>query len=498
MSERVGTQDQLRWDRAASIDVKEIADRRNVKTRERRLLLTLLIGFDTIAALCAYFFVLWPHFLKSPSHANISPLSDTLIAVSITFSLLLLRLVLGLYNPANVLSGSSEYERSFLASSLGTLGLVFAGGIFPLLSISGNDPLLFWVWLFLSSMAGRFIVRRLVYAMRKRGTFVERVLIVGANSEGVAIATQLSQAKTAGAQIIGFLDESQPEEESGGQVVPLLGRAKDLRHVVESQRIDSVVIADPAQFKECLAADRETMRILNDTELQMTPGMFEVFTTGMRIREDGFVPLIALNKARITGIHRIFKSTLDRLCSALLLLVLMPLFLVLMLLIKLGSKGPAMYRRRVVGLGRQEFDAFKFRTMFMNGNDLLSEEQKIELKDYGKLKDDPRITKIGKFIRKYSLDELPQLLNVLRGEMSLVGPRMLTYPELEKFGEWEHSLLTVKPGMTGLWQVSGRSDLTYDDRVKLDMYYIRNYSIWLDIDILMRTIPAMISGRGAY
>ncbi|MBX3117994.1 MAG: sugar transferase [Fimbriimonadaceae bacterium] len=498
MSERVGTQEQLRWDHTATIDVKEIADRRNAKTRERRLLVALLVAADAVATLSAFFFVLWPALLESTSSATSHPLTDTFSACGVVGGLLLVRLTLGLYLPANVLSGSNEYERSFLASSLGTLALVFAGGLVPTFALSGNQPLLFWAWLTFASMIGRFVVRRVVYLLRKRGVFVERVLIVGANREGIAIGTQLAQAKAAGARIVGFLDEvaSSPSEPMPG--APLLGRAHDLRHVVETQRIDSVVIADPAQFKECLAADRDTMRILNDTELQMTPGFFEVFTTGIRIREDGFVPLIALNKARISGIHRIFKSTLDRLCSALLLLILLPLFLLLMLLIKLGSKGPAMYRRRVVGLGRQEFDAFKFRTMVMNGNDILTEEQKLELKDYGKLKDDPRITKIGMFIRKYSLDELPQLLNVLRGEMSLVGPRMLTYPELEKFGEWEHSLLTVKPGMTGLWQVSGRSDLTYDDRVKLDMYYIRNYTIWLDIDILIRTIPAMISGRGAY
>ncbi len=489
----------MRWDsRATSIDVNEIANRRHVKARERRVLLALLVALDTAAALCAFFFALWPAFVNSTLHTNLHPLADSLIVVGTVVSLILLRLILGLYNPANVLAGSNEYERSFLASSLGTLGIVFAGGLYKPITLEGNEPLLFWAWLTFASIIGRFLARRIVYVMRKRGSFVERVLIVGANSEGIAIATQMAQAKSAGAHIVGFLDDALPAEAEPIKGSPLLGRSMDLRRIVETERIDSVVIADPAQFKECLAADRDTMRILNDTELQMTPGMFEVFTTGMRIREDGFVPLIALNKARISGIHRLFKSSMDRLCSAILLLLLFPLFLILMILIKIGSKGPAMYRRRVVGLARQEFDAFKFRTMYLNGNDMLTDEQKTELRDYGKLKEDPRITKIGQFIRKYSLDELPQLLNVLRGEMSLVGPRMLTYPELEKFGEWEHSLLTVKPGMTGLWQVSGRSDLTYDDRVTLDMYYIRNYTIWLDIDILIRTIPAMISGRGAY
>ncbi len=150
------------------------------------------------------------------------------------------------------------------------------------------------------------------------------------------------------------------------------------------------------------------------------------------------------------------------------------------------------------GQGKREFDAFKFRTMRIEGNRLLSPEQRIELEEQGKLKDDPRITRAGNFIRRYSLDELPQLVNVLRGEMSLIGPRMITMPEMAKFGKWQHNLATVKPGLTGLWQISGRSDLSYEERVRLDMHYIRNHSIWLDLQILFQTVPALLSGRGAY
>jgi lipopolysaccharide/colanic/teichoic acid biosynthesis glycosyltransferase len=207
---------------------------------------------------------------------------------------------------------------------------------------------------------------------------------------------------------------------------------------------------------------------------------------------------VVLNKTRISGVHWLLKEILDRLCSAAAIVLLMPALALMAIIIKLDSKGPVFHRRRVVGVGRREFDAFKLRTMKTEGDELLNEAQKREWAEHGKIKNDPRITKLGLFLRRSSLDELPQLWNVLRGEMSIVGPRMLTMQELEKFGKWQHCLLTVKPGLTGLWQVSGRSDLSYEDRVRMDLHYIRNHTIWLDLQLLLQTFPALISRKGAY
>jgi len=182
------------------------------------------------------------------------------------------------------------------------------------------------------------------------------------------------------------------------------------------------------------------------------------------------------------------------------LLALAPVMLVVAILVKLGSSGPVFYRRRVMGLNGRQFDALKFRTMHINGDAILAANPEImdELATKHKLKGDPRITRVGWVLRKYSLDELPQLFNVIRGEMSLVGPRMISPPELKQYGQWATNLLTVRPGITGLWQVSGRSDVTYEERVRLDMFYIRNYSIWLDFELIFKTIPVVLSGKGAY
>jgi lipopolysaccharide/colanic/teichoic acid biosynthesis glycosyltransferase len=194
------------------------------------------------------------------------------------------------------------------------------------------------------------------------------------------------------------------------------------------------------------------------------------------------------------------KALLDYCITIPGLLVISPLFLFLLIAIKLDSPGPAIYRRRVMGVNGEQFDAFKFRTMHLNGEEILARhpELKAELAQNHKLKDDPRITRIGQFLRKTSLDELPQLLNVLKRDMSLVGPRIIAPEEIEKYNKWDINLLTVHPGITGLWQVSGRSNLTYQERVNLDMYYIRNWSIWFDLQILFQTLPVVLRGTGAY
>ncbi|MFC1997184.1 sugar transferase, partial [Chloroflexota bacterium] len=182
------------------------------------------------------------------------------------------------------------------------------------------------------------------------------------------------------------------------------------------------------------------------------------------------------------------------------LILISPILLAIAIIIKLDSPGPAIHRRQVMGMNGTKFYAYKFRSMRNNGDEILENhpELKDELAKNHKLKNDPRITRIGHFLRKSSLDELPQLFNVLRREMSLVGPRMISPVEVEKYDQWDINLLTVRPGITGPWQVSGRSDISYEERVQIDMFYVRNWTIWLDLQILVQTVPAVFQSRGAY
>lgn len=194
------------------------------------------------------------------------------------------------------------------------------------------------------------------------------------------------------------------------------------------------------------------------------------------------------------------KAMLDYLIVLPGVFFILPLLALLALAVRLDSPGPIIHRRRVLGRDGRVFYAYKFRTMFINGDEILNQypELKAELGRNHKLKNDPRVTRVGAMLRKFSLDELPQLFNILKQEMSLIGPRIIAPDEVTKYGQYGETLLTVMPGLTGLWQVSGRSDTSYDDRIHLDMSYIHNWSIWLDIKIVFKTIPAVIKGEGAY
>jgi lipopolysaccharide/colanic/teichoic acid biosynthesis glycosyltransferase len=196
----------------------------------------------------------------------------------------------------------------------------------------------------------------------------------------------------------------------------------------------------------------------------------------------------------------ICKEALDRIAAVAMLLALAPLLVVLAAVVAATSPGPIFFRRRVVGRHGVEFDAFKLRTMVADADAVLRAhpELRSQFAANMKLRDDPRLTRIGAFLRRTSLDEIPQLINVAAGHMSLVGPRMIAPDETAKFGDSLARRLAVKPGITGLWQVSGRQELAYDDRIRLDLHYIENWSLWLDLAILARTIPAVLSMRGAY
>jgi lipopolysaccharide/colanic/teichoic acid biosynthesis glycosyltransferase len=195
----------------------------------------------------------------------------------------------------------------------------------------------------------------------------------------------------------------------------------------------------------------------------------------------------------------LLKRLLDLLGSGVLLILLSPLLLVLSFLIRFVDGSPIIHRRQVVG-PNGEFDAYKFRTMVRNADEILAANVALQqaFTEQFKLKSDPRVTRLGRWLRKYSLDELPQLFNVFVGQMTLVGPRMITAPELEKYGTYKELLLTVKPGLTGYWQVRGRQEVSYEERVRMDMYYITKWSLLLDVKILLKTPAKVIFGQGAY
>jgi exopolysaccharide biosynthesis polyprenyl glycosylphosphotransferase len=406
----------------------------------------------------------------------------------------------GLYNRRHLLAGAGEYARVFHASTTGLLVVVFVAFIVEDFIIARGWLISAWLFNFVLVVGARFCLRRLVYTLRRHGYFLTPTLIVGGNGEAYLLARQLSHWPTSGLNLLGFVSDKLPPGQRVIRNFYSLGPTKDLPKLVERYGIEELILATSALTQETILKIFQRYGFSNRVNIWFSSGLFEIMTTGLQVKELAYTPLIAVNQVRLTGLERFLKTTMDYTLTILGLFLLAPVIFVIAVVIRLDSPGPIFYQRRVMGVGGHEFYALKFRTMHNDGDQILARYPALQAKlaTEHKLKEDPRVTRFGRFLRRFSLDELPQLFNVLLGQMSLIGPRIISPEELADYGQWEMNLLTVKPGLTGLWQISGRSDLSYEERVRLDMYYIRNYSIWLDIFIIWRTIPTILKGKGAY
>lgn len=409
--------------------------------------------------------------------------------------------ILGLYDRKKLLGGTREYSSVFNGTAIGMFVIIAAGFLAPEFIVARAWLILAWLLAFFFTALGRFLLRRVVYLFRRQGFFITPALIIGANDEGLSLARQLLTWQTSGLHILGFVDSKFPVGTPVVDGLFALGKVESLDRLIQHYKVEELILASSAfSTRDSLLDIFQKYGIASGVNVRLSSGLYEIITTGLTVQEFAYVPLVGINQVRLTGIDKILKLFMDYTLTLLGLFVIWPVLLVIAILIKLGSPGPVIHRRRVMGVNGRQFDAFKFRSMFVSGDEILAgyPELQEELAKNHKLKNDPRVTRIGNFIRKYSLDELTQMFNVLRGEMSWVGPRMISPEEMEMYKKWGINLLTVRPGITGLWQVSGRSDITYEQRVRLDMHYIRNWSIWSDLQLLFQTIPAVIKKRGAY
>jgi exopolysaccharide biosynthesis polyprenyl glycosylphosphotransferase len=287
--------------------------------------------------------------------------------------------------------------------------------------------------------------------------------------------------------------------DGGVEELPRLGRIGDLARVLDELRPDELIVGGlDLRDEELLDLVEEAHRA--GVKVRIAPTTAELLTQRAEYVAGQGVPLFELRPPVFGGLDWVVKRVFDALVSSALILVAVPVWALLALIVKLDSPGPIFYRDRRVGLGEREFGMFKFRSMYVDAS---SRQAALETSNEAsgplfKIKDDPRVTRVGRILRRYSIDELPQILNVLRGEMSLVGPRPLPLRDYVQLEDWHRKRYLVLPGMTGLWQVSGRIDLSFDDLVRLDFYYLENWSIWLDISILAKTLPAVAARRGAY
>jgi exopolysaccharide biosynthesis polyprenyl glycosylphosphotransferase len=281
--------------------------------------------------------------------------------------------------------------------------------------------------------------------------------------------------------------------------LPVLGRVEDVERVLAEQRVDELIVSGAGlREEELLDLVEEAHR--REVKVRIAPTTAELLTQRAEYVAGQGIPLFELRPPVVAGVDWAVKRIFDLVVSAAIVLIGLPIWALIALAVKVDSPGPVFYRDRRVGLGERQFGMFKFRSMY---GDAAMRQAALEAANEAsgplfKIKDDPRVTRVGRILRRYSIDELPQVLNVLRGEMSLVGPRPLPLRDYVQLEDWHRRRYRVLPGMTGLWQVSGRIELTFDDLVRLDFYYLENWSIWLDISILAKTLPAVIARRGAY
>jgi exopolysaccharide biosynthesis polyprenyl glycosylphosphotransferase len=343
----------------------------------------------------------------------------------------------------------------------------------------------------------RLLRRGVAARLRKRGVGVDRVLIVGAGEIGRAVMRNLVARPELGYQVVGFVDDDLSKGDLGR--FKALGGLDSVGLVLKAERVDEVIITLPWMYHRTIMGMVRICEALG-VRARVVPDLFQLSLSRVDFDDMGGIPLMGLKETAIPRAGRLLKRTLDIGLSAVVLLLGVPFLILVALAIRLDSPGPVVFTQRRVGEAGRPFAMYKFRSMRLG-----AEEQQARLRDLNqatgplfKIRADPRLTGVGRLLRRSSLDELPQFINVLRGEMSVVGPRPGLPTEVSQYQAWQSQRLEVRPGITGLWQVSGRSDLSFDEMCLLDVYYIENWSLGLDLNIMLRTIPRILFADGAY
>lgn len=399
--------------------------------------------------------------------------------------------------------GTEEYRRVTTASLWLFGGIALVSYVFQLDTARGYVAVALPLGI-VSLLIGRWALRKDLIHRRKSGQHLRRVLVVGGAQSAAHLARQLGAYPAAGYQpVAAYLTTSDATEPWPEDLqLPVIGKGKDLEGIlaaVEAAAADSVAISGAD-------VDPPTLRQLGwaltarDIGMFMAPALTDVAGPRIHMQQLAGLPLIHVTTPNLEGLKAVAKRGFD-ICASLALLIILAIpMCVVAMLVKLDSSGAAMFRQTRIGRSGEVFSMLKFRSMVVDAEQQLARLTELNQGNgvLFKMKDDPRVTKVGRFIRRYSIDELPQLFNVLMGDMSLVGPRPPLPVEVETYDEFAHRRLLVKPGLTGPWQVSGRSDLSWDDSIRLDLYYVENWSMFQDMIYLLRTVRAVFAKDGAY
>lgn len=396
--------------------------------------------------------------------------------------------------------GSEEFNRLLRAATALVVVVCLAGLAFNLFQVR---PYVFGVVpvAVIVAAGGRLVLRKVLHRRRRHGACMHEVLAVGTREEVAKLIARTRRAPDNGWVVAGACTPSGTGTHGGRAIldVPVLGDLDSVLQVAVNGRYRVVSVAQipgwSSRRLHHLAWDLEGA----GAELVVDPGLMEIAGPRLHITAVDGLPLLRLTEPAFTGMHRVLKGMIDWLGAALLLLVIAPVMIAVAIMIH-GDGGPVFYRQSRVGKGGKPFSMVKFRSMVVHADQLASglAERNQGCGPLFKVHQDPRVTQVGRFLRRYSLDELPQLFNVLSGSMSLVGPRPPLPAEVASYSRDAQRKFLVKPGLTGLWQISGRSDLSWEESVRLDLRYVENWSLALDMLIIWKTIGAVIRGDGAY
>lgn len=397
--------------------------------------------------------------------------------------------------------GAEEFRRVFVAAmmmlaAVGTVSWAFKLDVargFVILALPLATAL---------TLIARYMQRRALHRARGRGRYQQTTILVGHRNAVAALDEQIGREAYQGYRVIGCClpaaQQGQAKDAFNG--LPVLGDLSQVAEAVATYEVDTVAVLP------CPELDGPALRRLGwaledtDAELLLAPAVTEIAGPRVRIRPVCGLPLMHMERPELRGVRRLTKEAFDRVSALLGLLFLAPLLLGVALAVAVTSRGPVFFRQERVGRDGRTFPMLKFRSMVVDADQLVD---KLAPDSDGngvlfKKRADPRVTRLGRLLRRYSIDELPQLINVVKGDMSLVGPRPPLQREVDKYGYDMHRRFLVKPGLTGLWQVSGRSDLSWDDSVRIDVRYVENWSLAFDFMILWKTVGAVVRGSGAY
>lgn len=334
---------------------------------------------------------------------------------------------------------------------------------------------------------------------RKQGKGLKKVIIVGTDDVARGFFRAVQDNVDFGYRPVGFLYNGLPVNTPTVEGLRVLGGVADLPSILRNEAVDEVILACMNFDSEVMASTIKTCERA-DVQFSMIPGFFEILTHQMRVEEVADIPIFQLEERLFLRWGRLVKRGVDIALSFGFILLALPVWVLIALGIKVESRGPILFKQARVGKGEKLFYVYKFRSMCEDADNRRHEVETLNTSGDALLRveDDPRVTKMGRFLRRFSIDEYPQVINVLKGEMSWVGPRPHIPEEVKKYKAWHRRKYDALPGITGLTQVSGRKNLSLDDMIRLDIYYIENWSPVLDLKILLKTVPAVLWGRGAY